>query len=281
MPAAAAPASSPRAAAEETPPPFLDGDARRVARGPQPPWIVAGLGAMCAYHAIVLPAVFVLGPVTISDRLGGPGRVGGGRRGVRHRLDPRRPRAPALPARGTRCSWPASRSIGASCQAAVYGSGLGLVAMCVLQCAAGVGVTLFFTLWEVSLQEHVPGEALSRVTLVRLPLGDRADAGRHGASPARSRRRVGTQATLLAMSAVGRRVRAGVPRGAGGARPAAAPRRRRSRRGRVGLAARRPAERPGGPLRDACFGPVTRYGVTGQGFGMSPLLKLLIRVGRR
>ena len=28
---------------------------------------------MCAYHAIVLPAVYVLGPVTVSDRLGGPG----------------------------------------------------------------------------------------------------------------------------------------------------------------------------------------------------------------
>jgi hypothetical protein len=36
--------------------------------------------------------------------------------------------------------------------------------MCVLQALTAVGVTSFFTLWEVSLQEHVPGETLSRVS---------------------------------------------------------------------------------------------------------------------
>ncbi|HEX6744348.1 MAG TPA: MFS transporter, partial [Solirubrobacteraceae bacterium] len=36
-------------------------------------WVLAGLGAMCAYAGIVLPAVYVLGPVSIAERLGGPG----------------------------------------------------------------------------------------------------------------------------------------------------------------------------------------------------------------
>jgi hypothetical protein len=92
--------------------------------------------------------------------------------------------------------------IAASCQAAVYGSGLGLVGMCVLQCAAGVGVTAFFTLWEVSLQEHVPGEALSRVSAfdylsatALMPVGT-ALAGPLAAA-------LGTQATLLGMSVIG------------------------------------------------------------------------------
>jgi hypothetical protein len=92
--------------------------------------------------------------------------------------------------------------IAASCQAAVYGSGLGLVGTCLLQCAAGIGVTTFFTLWEVSLQEHVPGEALSRVSsfdylaaTALMPVGT-AVAGPIAAA-------LGTQPTLLGMSAVG------------------------------------------------------------------------------
>jgi hypothetical protein len=164
-------------------------------------WILAGLGAMCAYHGIVLPAVFVLGPVTVADRVGGPGAwatvvVSFGIGSVIGdllllRIRPRH----ALRVAGLAL-------IVASCQAAVYGSGLGLVGMCILQCGAGVGVTAFFTLWEVSLQEHVPGEALSRVSsfdylsaTALMPVGT-ALAGPLAAA-------IGTQATLLGMSAVG------------------------------------------------------------------------------
>jgi hypothetical protein len=156
---------------------------------------------MCAYHAIVLPAVYVLGPVTIADRLGGPGAwaavvVAFGLGSILGdllllRFRPRH----ALLVSGIAL-------VGASCQAAVYGSGLGLAGTCVLQCAAGVGVTLFFTLWEVSLQEHVPGEALSRVSsfdylaaTALMPVGT-ALAGPIAAA-------LGTQTTLVAMSAVG------------------------------------------------------------------------------
>jgi MFS family permease len=164
-------------------------------------WLLAGLGAGCAYAGIVLPAVFVLGPVSISERLGGPGAwaavvvsFGVGcvlgdvlllRFRPRHAM---RTAAIAL--------------ILASCQAAIYGSGVVLAVMCTLQFVAGIGVTAFFTLWEVSLQEHVPGEALSRVSsfdymasTMLMPVGT-AVVGPLAAA-------VGTQETLLGMSAVG------------------------------------------------------------------------------
>jgi MFS family permease len=194
----------PRVAAEgteEAPPAFLAAVHAGWREVRSRRWILAGLGAMCAYHGIVLPAVFVLGPVSVSERLGGPGAwavvvVSFGIGSVLGdllllRFRPRH----ALLVAGIAL-------IGASCQAAVYGSGLGLAGMAVLQCGAGVGVTTFFTLWEVSLQEHVPGEALSRVSsfdylsaTALMPVGT-ALAGPIAAA-------LGTQATLLAMSAIG------------------------------------------------------------------------------
>jgi hypothetical protein len=92
--------------------------------------------------------------------------------------------------------------IAASCQAAVYGSGFALGPILALQFATGIGVTAFFTLWEVSLQEHVPGETLSRVSsfdylagTILMPLGTAL------AGPVADA--LGTQATLLGMSALG------------------------------------------------------------------------------
>jgi MFS family permease len=188
-------------ATEEAPPPFLVAVRAGWYEVRSRRWLVAGLGAMCAYHGIVLPAVFVLGPVTVSERVGGPGAwaaivVSFGIGSVLGdllllRIRPRH----ALRVAGLAL-------IVASCQAAVYGSGLGLAGMCVLQCLTGIGVTAFFTLWEVSLQEHVPGESLSRVSsfdylsaTALMPVGT-ALAGPIADA-------VGTQATLLAMSAVG------------------------------------------------------------------------------
>jgi MFS family permease len=188
-------------AAEEAPPPFLAAVRAGWREVRSRSWIVAGLGAMCAYHAIVLPAVYVLGPVTVSERLGGPGAwaavvVSFGVGSILGDLVLLRVR----PRHALRVA--AIALIAASCQAAVYGSGLGIVGTCLLQCAAGVGVTTFFTLWEVSLQEHVPGAALSRVSsfdylaaTALMPVGT-ALAGPIAAG-------LGTQATLLAMSAVG------------------------------------------------------------------------------
>jgi MFS family permease len=188
-------------AAEETPPPFLDAVRAGWREVRTRSWVLAGLGAICAYSGIVLPAVFVLGPVTIAREHGGPGAwaavvvsfglgcmVGDL---LLLRIRPRRAlRVAAL------------ALIAASCQAAVYGSGLPLGPVLALQFATGIGVTAFFTLWEVSLQEHVPGEALSRVSsfdylagTILMPLGS-ALAGPIATA-------VGAQATLLAMSALG------------------------------------------------------------------------------
>jgi hypothetical protein len=90
----------------------------------------------------------------------------------------------------------------ASTQAAVYGTDAGLALTCALQFVAAVGVTVFFTLWEVSLQEHIPPAALSRVSSwdylsssALMPVGV-ALAGPVAVA-------VGTRAALFGMSALG------------------------------------------------------------------------------
>jgi hypothetical protein len=186
---------------EEAPPAFLAAvhAGWRTVRARR--WLLAGLGAMCAYSGIVLPAVFVLGPITVSHELGGPGAW-----------------AAVVVAFGAGCVLGdllllrmrprhALRTAGlalvlASSQAAVYGSGTGLAGMCALQFVAGIGVTTFFTLWEVTLQEHIPGDALSRVSsfdylaaTLLMPIGTAA-VGPVAAA-------LGVHRTLLGMSAVG------------------------------------------------------------------------------
>jgi hypothetical protein len=52
----------------------------------------------------------------------------------------------------------------ASTQAAIIGSGLPVVAIAALEAVTGVAVSLAFTLWETSLQQHIPSRALSRVS---------------------------------------------------------------------------------------------------------------------
>ena len=92
--------------------------------------------------------------------------------------------------------------LGASAQAAIIGSGLPIAGIAALEFVAGAAVTWFFSLWETSLQEHVPDETLSRVSSYDylasaglLPLGI-AVAG--PASVA-----FGLQTTLVAMSVIG------------------------------------------------------------------------------
>jgi hypothetical protein len=89
-----------------------------------------------------------------------------------------------------------------STQAAIIGSGLGTAGIAGLELVAGVAVSLFFTLWDTSLQEQVPPESVSRVSsydftvsLGLMPIG-MAVSGPIAAA-------VGLQATLLGMSAVG------------------------------------------------------------------------------
>ena len=126
-------------------------------------WVLAFLGGMTSYHVIVLPAIFVLGPVLAADELDGAkswslitagfglGCVLGDLLLLRWR-----PRFALRVA--------ALMLVGSSCQAAFIGSGLGTWAIAGLEVIAGVCVTGTFTLWETSLQEHVPDRALSRVS---------------------------------------------------------------------------------------------------------------------
>jgi MFS family permease len=164
-------------------------------------WLRWGLIAMSVYHVFVLPSVFVLGPALAERQLHGASSWAaivacfgiGGVLGnvVALRIPLRRPVFIA-----------ALALVGASLQAAIIGSGLGTVGIAGLELLAGVCVALFFTLWDLSIQEQVPPQAVSRVSaydfsvsMGLMPLGMAvcgpiADA-------------VGLQATLLGMSAIG------------------------------------------------------------------------------
>jgi MFS family permease len=164
-------------------------------------WLTWGLIAMSAYHVFVLPAVFVLGPALAVRELDGASSWAaivacfgiGGVLGnvVALRIPLRRPILIA-----------ALALVGASTQAAIIGSGLGTVGIAALELLAGGCVALFFTLWDLSIQEQVPATAVSRVSaydfsvsMGLMPLGMAvcgpiADA-------------IGLHATLLGMSAIG------------------------------------------------------------------------------
>ena len=126
-------------------------------------WVLAFLAGLAAYHAVVLPAVFVIGPVLAEDELAGArswalitagfgiGCIIGDLVFLRWR-----PRF-ALRVAGLLL-------VGASTQAAIIGSGLTDWGIAGLELLAGICVTGTFTLWETSLQEHVPDRALSRVS---------------------------------------------------------------------------------------------------------------------
>jgi hypothetical protein len=99
--------------------------------------------------------------------------------------------------------------VGASCQAAFIGSGLGRWSIGGLELLAGICVTGTFTLWETSLQEHVPDRALSRVSSYDyltsagvIPLGNVAVGAVSAA--------VGLHEALFAMTVVGLLVALGV-----------------------------------------------------------------------
>lgn len=165
------------------------------------PWVTAFLGGMASYHAVVLPAIFVLGPVLAARELDGAQSwavitAGFGLGSVLGDLLLLRWR----PAFALRIA--SLMLIGASCQAAFIGSGLGTWAIASLEVLAGICVTGTFTLWETSLQEHVPDRALSRVssydyltTAGLIPLGNLTIGFLTAA--------IGLHPALLAMTVVG------------------------------------------------------------------------------
>jgi MFS family permease len=126
-------------------------------------WVWTVLIALAAYHVIVLPSVFVLGPILSERELGGAsdwativagfgvGSVIG--QVLIYKLPFRRPMRAAV-----------IGLVVASTQAAIIGSGLPVLAIAGLEAVTGVAVSLAFTLWETSLQQHIPARALSRVS---------------------------------------------------------------------------------------------------------------------
>lgn len=164
-------------------------------------WILWFLAGLAVYHVVVLPAVYVLGPVLADQELGGPGAwaaisVAFGIGTVLGDLVLLRWR----PAHALRAG--ALLMALASCQAVIFGSGLPLGLICALELVAALGVTMGFALWETSLQEHVPGTELSRVSSYDylmstglMPLGVLVAAPVADA--------VGIHTALAAMSAIG------------------------------------------------------------------------------
>jgi predicted MFS family arabinose efflux permease len=156
---------------------------------------------MIVYHVVVLPSVFVLGPVLAEDELSGAtswavivlafglGSIVGDVLLLRWR--------PRFALRAA-----AAALVVASTQAVIIGSGLPLAGIAAIEFVAAIGVSAFFTLWETTLQEHIPEQSLSRVSsydylasagtmpLGALLAGPIADA-------------VGIHETLAAMSAIG------------------------------------------------------------------------------
>jgi MFS family permease len=140
-------------------------------------WVWTTLLAFSAYHALMLPALFVLGPlVAIEIRDGasswgwissgfGFGAVLGSLLSLRWR--PSRP--------GVLIGLTLSV---ASAQAAICASSLPTWSVTALEVVAGVGVSVCFTVWETQLQQHIPASAQSRVSsfdhlgsLTLMPLG--------------------------------------------------------------------------------------------------------------
>jgi MFS family permease len=171
-------------------------------------WVMAFLVGMAVYHAVVLPSVFVVGPVIAEQELDGArswalvsagfgvGCVLGDLLFLRWR-----PRF-ALRVAGLML-------VGASCQAAFIGSGFSALGIAGLEVLAGVCVTGTFTLWETTLQEHIPAATLSRVSSYdyltsagTIPLGN-VLVGLAGAA-------FGLHQSLVGMSVVGLLVAAAV-----------------------------------------------------------------------
>lgn len=140
-------------------------------------WVWSTLLAFGAYHALVLPALFVLGPQYAQERRGGASAWGVISAGfglgavlgsvVALRVRPSRPGV----------LW-ALTLAAASCQAVIVVTPVATIAVSALEAVTGVCVSLAITVWETALQQRVPEQAQSRVSsfdylgsVLLMPLG--------------------------------------------------------------------------------------------------------------
>jgi MFS family permease len=126
-------------------------------------WLWSTLLTFTAYHAFVLPALFVLGPKVADDIRDGStswglistgfglGAVAGSLLALRWR-----PRRTGLLIGGS--------LLVASWQAAIVTTAIPTWAVALLEAATGVAVSLTFTVWETALQERIPAAAQARVS---------------------------------------------------------------------------------------------------------------------
>jgi MFS family permease len=148
---------------EEGPHGLLDGlrEGWAIVRGSG--WILPGIGALVAYTTFVLPSIFVLGPALAEQDLGGAtawaaiatafgvGAVAGSVVAYRVRFE--RTLVVCFAAMIVACS-----------QGLIISSGLSVPIIALLEALSGVGVSVFFTLWDTTVQQQVPPEATARVS---------------------------------------------------------------------------------------------------------------------
>lgn len=126
-------------------------------------WILPGIATLAAYTVLSLPAIFVLGPAFAQRELGGGAdwaliSTGYGVGAVlgsvlAYRLRPSRTLV-----------WCFGAMVVASMQGFIIASGLPVPAITAIEAFAGIFVSLFFTLWDTTVQEQVPPEATARIS---------------------------------------------------------------------------------------------------------------------
>lgn len=140
-------------------------------------WVWAVLLAFSAYHALVLPALFVLGPLYAETDRGGAaswGVISAGF-GVGSLVGS----LIALRVRVTRTGLVIGAALAVSCcQAVIVVLPVPTLAVAALEAVTGVTVALCFTLWETALNLRIPLAAQSRVSsfdylasLTLMPIG--------------------------------------------------------------------------------------------------------------
>lgn len=140
-------------------------------------WVWAVLLAFSAYHALVLPALFVLGPLYAETDRGGAaswGVISAGF-GVGSLVGS----LVALRVRVSRTGLVIGAALAVSCsQAVIVVLPVPTLAVAALEAVTGVTVALGFTLWETALNLRIPQSAQSRVSsfdylasLTLMPIG--------------------------------------------------------------------------------------------------------------